>query len=73
MFVVAAAVFAPLAIYFLQNPGTFTQRAGSRTAWRRAVDSDLARAVANVLQFFVPGRGIPYSSTTCLDERFSIP
>ncbi|MEJ5199304.1 MAG: hypothetical protein WHX53_10300, partial [Anaerolineae bacterium] len=61
MFVVAALVFAPLAIYFLQHPGSFTQRAAEVAAIRAA--DPLARmvqaALANVAQFFVPGAGDP--------------
>ncbi len=59
LFAVAAAVFAPLGIYFLQHPGSFTQRAaevaalGGENPWLR-----MGRAAgANVLQFFVPGSG----------------
>ena len=61
LFVVAMLVFAPLGIYFLQHPGSFMQRAGEVTAfragnpWLRMGEA----AVANVLQFFVPGRGDP--------------
>ncbi len=59
LFAVAAAVFAPLGIYFLQHPGSFTQRAaevaalGGENPWLRMGRA----AVANVLQFFVPGSG----------------
>lgn len=59
LFAVAAAVFAPLGIYFLQHPGSFTQRAaevaalGGENPWLR-----MGRAAgANVLQFFIPGSG----------------
>ena len=59
LYAVAALVFAPLGVYFLQHPGSFSQRAGEVIAFNDA--SPLARmgqaAVANVLQFFVPGRG----------------
>ncbi len=59
LYAVAALVFAPLGVYFLQHPGSFSQRAGEVVAFKDA--SPLARmgqaAVANVLQFFVPGRG----------------
>jgi 4-amino-4-deoxy-L-arabinose transferase-like glycosyltransferase len=61
LFVVAALIFAPLAIYFLQHPGSFTQRA-SEVAATKAADP-LARmgqaALANVAQFVIPGRGDP--------------
>lgn len=61
MFVVAALVFAPLAGYFLQHPGSFTQRAAAVAATQSA--EPLARmaqaALANVAQFFAPGAGDP--------------
>lgn len=61
MFVVAALVFAPLANYFLQHPGSFTQRAAAVAATTSA--EPLARmaqaALANTAQFFVPGAGDP--------------
>ena len=56
---VAALVFAPLGVYFLQHPGSFSQRAGEVAAfgdtspWSRIGQA----ALANVLQFFVPGKG----------------
>ena len=59
LYVVAALVFAPLGIYFLQHPGSFGQRAAEVAVfagadpWSRMGQA----AVANVLQFFVPGRG----------------
>jgi 4-amino-4-deoxy-L-arabinose transferase-like glycosyltransferase len=59
LYAVAALVFAPLGIYFLQHPGSFTQRAGEVIAFEAEKPwAHIARAiVANVLQFFVPGRG----------------
>ena len=59
LFAVAVLVFAPLGIYFLQHPGAFTQRAGVVTALGEESPLQLMgrAAVANVLQFFVPGRG----------------
>ncbi len=59
LFAVAALVFAPLGVYFLQHPGSFAQRAGEvaafggEGAWVRMGRA----AAANVLQFFLPGRG----------------
>ncbi|MCX6031430.1 MAG: hypothetical protein NT169_19295 [Chloroflexi bacterium] len=59
LYAVVALVFAPLGVYFLQHPGSFSQRAGEVVVFKDA--SPLARmgqaAVANVLQFFAPGRG----------------
>jgi hypothetical protein len=61
LFVVAALIFAPLGLYFVQHPGSFTQRAAevaaTKTAnpWLRMGQA----AAANVLQFFVPGQGDP--------------
>jgi 4-amino-4-deoxy-L-arabinose transferase-like glycosyltransferase len=59
LFAVAALVFAPLGIYFLQHPGTFTQRAGVVTALGEESPLLLMgrAAMANVLQFLAPGRG----------------
>ncbi len=59
LFAVAVVVFAPLGIYFLQHPGAFTQRAGVVAALGGESPLRLMgrAAVANVLQFFVPGRG----------------
>ena len=59
LFAVAALVFAPLGIYFLQHPGAFTQRAGVVTAFGEEDPLLLMgrAALANVLQFFAPGRG----------------
>jgi 4-amino-4-deoxy-L-arabinose transferase-like glycosyltransferase len=55
----AFVVFAPLGLYFWQHPGSFGQRASEVSAFRAG--SPWLRvgqaAVANVLQFFVPGRG----------------
>jgi len=59
LYTVAAVVFLPLGVYFLQHPGSFSQRAGevavthAAAPWLRMG----AAAAANVLQFFVPGRG----------------
>ncbi len=61
LYAAAALVFAPLGLYFLQHPGSFTQRAGEVAAFGAAnpwVRMGQA-AVANVLQFFAPGRGDP--------------
>ena len=61
LFAVAALVFAPLGLYFLQHPGSFAQRAsavaafGSESPWARMGQA----ALANVMQFFVPGAGDP--------------
>jgi 4-amino-4-deoxy-L-arabinose transferase-like glycosyltransferase len=61
LFLVAALIFAPLAGYFIQHPGSFTQRAEEVAATKSA--EPLARmaqaALANVAQFFLPGRGDP--------------
>jgi hypothetical protein len=59
LYAVAALVFVPLGVYFLQHPGSFGQRAGEVAAFGAA---DLwprmgQAAAANVLQFFLPGRG----------------
>ncbi len=59
--VVAAVVFAPLGLYFVQHPGSFAQRAsavtafGSDSPWTRMAQA----ALANVAQFFVPGASDP--------------
>ena len=59
LYIVAGLVFAPLARYFLQHPGSFTQRADAVAAL--GSDNALGRmaqaALANILQFFVPGSG----------------
>ena len=61
LFGVAALVFAPLGLYFVQHAGSFAQRASAVTAFGTA--SPWARmaqaAVANVAQFFLPGMGDP--------------
>jgi len=59
LFAVAVLVFAPLGIYFLQHPRAFIQRAGVVAALGEESPLQLMgrAAVANVLQFFVPGRG----------------
>ncbi len=59
---VALLVFAPLGLYFLNHPGSFTQRAEVVSAFNPALgDSPLAlmaQAVwANLCQFVVPGAG----------------
>ena len=55
----AAVVFAPLAIYFLQHPGSFTERAGEVAVI--GAENPLMRfvqaATANIAQFVLPGRG----------------
>ncbi len=61
LFVVAALIFAPLGLYFVQHPGSFMQRA-SEVAATKAANPWLRMgqaAAANVLQFFVPGQGDP--------------
>ena len=61
LFVVAALIFAPLGLYFVQHPGSFAQRASEVVAtkaanpWLRMGQA----AAANVLQFFIPGQGDP--------------
>ena len=59
LFAVAALVFLPLGIYFIQHPGSFSQRASEVVATNAASPLALMgkAALANVLQFFVPGRG----------------
>ncbi len=59
LYAVAALVFAPLGIYFLEHPGSFSQRAAEVVATNTANPLALMgkAALANVLQFFVPGRG----------------
>ena len=61
LFAVAALVFLPLGIYFFQHPGSFSQRASEVAATNAASPLALMgkAALANVLQFFVPGRGDP--------------
>ena len=61
VFVVAALVFLPLGIYFVQHPGSFSQRASEVVAINAASPLALMgkAALANVLQFVVPGRGDP--------------
>lgn len=60
---VALLVFAPLGIYFLRNPGSFTQRAQVVSAFNPELSSGDTLAViaqagaANLVQFFVPGAG----------------
>jgi hypothetical protein len=59
LYVVAGLVFAPLALYFLQHPGSFSQRASAVTALGSAnpLERMVQAALANVSQFFVPGSG----------------
>ena len=59
LFAVAALVFLPLGIYFIQHPGSFAQRASEVVATNAASPLTLMgkAALANLLQFFVPGRG----------------
>ncbi len=60
---VALLVFAPLGLYFLRNPGSFTQRAQVVSAFNPELSSGDTLAVivqagaANLRQFFVPGAG----------------
>ena len=59
LYALAALVFFPLALYFFQHPGSFSQRAsavvafGASNPWLRMAQA----AVANLLQFFLPGHG----------------
>jgi hypothetical protein len=61
LYLAAAVVFAPLGLYFIQHPGSFSQRAAEVSAfsaanpWPRIGQA----ALANVLQFFLPGAGDP--------------
>lgn len=63
MGVAAIVVFTPLGAYFLQNPGSFAQRASAVSLLNAEVagTSPLERladaAGANVAQFFLPGAG----------------
>ena len=61
LYAVAALVFLPLGIYFVQHPGSFSQRASEVVATNAVNPLALMgkAALANVLQFFVPGRGDP--------------
>ena len=60
---VALLVFAPLGLYFLRNPGSFTQRAQVVSAFNPQLSSGGTLAVifqagmANLRQFVVPGAG----------------
>ncbi len=60
---VALLVFAPLGLYFLRHPGSFTQRAGVVSAFAPGLSSSdslaaiIQAGTANLLQFFVPGAG----------------
>ncbi len=63
LYAVALAVFAPLGLYFLRHPGSFTQRAQVVSAFNPALSNGdalaaIARAgIANLRQFVVPGAG----------------
>jgi hypothetical protein len=63
MYGVALLVFAPLGLYFLRHPGSFTQRAQVVSAFNPDLHSGSPLAVitqagvANLRQFFVPGAG----------------
>jgi len=59
LFAMTALVFAPLGLYFLQHPGSFTQRAGEVAVFggTRPLARMAQAAVANVRQFFIPGSG----------------
>ena len=59
LYAVAVLIFLPLGIYFLQHPGSFSQRASEVVATNAASPLALMAksALANVLQFFVSGRG----------------
>ncbi len=61
LFAVAALIFLPLGIYFIQHPGSFSQRASEVVATNAASPLALMgkAALANILQFFIPGRGDP--------------
>jgi 4-amino-4-deoxy-L-arabinose transferase-like glycosyltransferase len=56
---IAALVFLPLGLYFVQHPGSFMQRASEVNALEsaNALNRIMQAAQANVLQFFIPGRG----------------
>lgn len=60
---VALLVFAPLGLYFLRHPGSFTQRAEVVSAFNPGLSSSetlaaiIQAGTANLLQFFVPGAG----------------
>ena len=61
-FGVSALVFAPLGVYFLTHPGSFTQRAGEVSAFQNgfsiATLKIISKAAAlNLLQFIWPGHG----------------
>ena len=59
LYAVAILVFLPLGIYFIQHPGSFSQRASEVVATNAGSPLALMgkAALANVLQFIVPGRG----------------
>ncbi len=59
MYAVALLVFAPLGLYFLQHPGSFSQRASEVVAFGESgsLQRVFEAAAANALQFFLPGRG----------------
>jgi 4-amino-4-deoxy-L-arabinose transferase-like glycosyltransferase len=60
---VALLVFAPLGLYFLRHPGSFTQRADVVSAFAPGLSGSETLALivqagtANLLQFFAPGAG----------------
>ncbi len=63
LYAVAAMIFVPLLIYFVQHPGTFTARASEvfvgnpRVSAGNPVIQSLLALFASVLQFFVAGLG----------------
>jgi len=62
LFGTAALVFAPLGMYFLNHPGSFSQRASEVSVFSQglswqAVSTVAAAALANLAQFVVPGHG----------------
>lgn len=62
MFLVAAAIFAPLGIYFLTHPGSFFQRASVVATYAGGNLSDALAligraALANLAQYVLPGAG----------------
>lgn len=63
LYAVAAAVFAPLGLYFLRTPGSLTQRASAVSLANPEISGGdplgrlLEAAGANIAQFFWPGAG----------------
>ncbi len=63
MYAVAAAVFAPLGLYFLRTPGSFARRASAVSLTNPEISGGdplgrLWQAIsANLMQFVIPGRG----------------